>query len=152
MKSRLWKWRSGDIAGLWSDLQADEDKRVRSNRRHKQQHRDTVRAANVRRAKRAVQAGQYRKGIQALSSEGLALPTDAILEEMQSKHPQAPLPSTPSLLAPPAVRMSEALVARALRSFPSDSAPGPSSFRANHLPFVHLTTLDNGLSRLSLPL
>ncbi len=53
------------------------------------------------RARRAVENGQYRKAIQALSSGGLAQVTPKVLDEMVVKHPQAPpLPSPLTLLQP----------------------------------------------------
>ena len=51
---------------------------------------------------------------------------------MLAKHPQSPLPSIPSSPPPSPITINEAVVAKALRSFPGDSAPGPSLFRANH--------------------
>ena len=50
---------------------------------------------------------------------------------MLVKHPQSPPPSHP--LTPPLISLSYRCVSRALRSFPSDSALGPSLLRANHL-------------------
>ena len=120
--------------GLWIDFVASEEKHHRRHRGNKKTpHPDTVRASNARRAKRAVEAGQYRKAIQALTSGGLAPPSAEIVDEMLAKHPQSPLPPTPSSPAPPPGIVLEAQVAKALRSFPSDSAPGPSMLRANHL-------------------
>ena len=52
---------------------------------------------------------------------------------MLAKHPQADPPSIPSDPAPPPLQVTEMDVVRALRSFPNGTAPGPSSFRANHL-------------------
>jgi len=51
---------------------------------------------NVRRAKHAVEAGQYRKAIQALVSEGLAQASPEVIEEMLSKYPQSPLSPVPA--------------------------------------------------------
>ena len=52
---------------------------------------------------------------------------------MLAKHPRAPPPITSPAPAPAPDDISEAEVLRALRSFPSGSAPGPSCCRANHL-------------------
>ena len=52
---------------------------------------------------------------------------------MFTKHPQAPTPTIPTDLVPPPADITDADVLRALKSFPSGSAPGPSSCRANHL-------------------
>ena len=104
-----------------------------TNRRHhvpkKPSNLDSPRAANAR-ARRAVEAGQYRKAIQALASEGLSFPTLDILDVMLTKHPQSPPPTTAP--APPSLKIYEESIIRALRSFPGDSAPGPSLLRANH--------------------
>ena len=86
-----------------------------------------------RRARAAVEEGQYRKAIQALCSGGLAPASPEVLEEMLTKHPQAPTPTIPTDLVPPPADITDADVLRALKSFPSGSAPGPSSCRANHL-------------------
>ena len=95
-------------------------------------HPDALCASNVRRAKRAVEAGQYWKGIQALTSDGLAPASSETLGEMLAKHPQSPLLSIPCSPPPSPITINEVVVAKALRSFPGDSAPGPSLFRANH--------------------
>ena len=92
IRSRISRWQSGDISGLWSDFLASEGNTNR--RRHvpkKPSNLDSLRAANARRARRTVEAGQYRKAIQALTSEGLSPPTSDILDEMLTKHPQSPL-------------------------------------------------------------
>ena len=60
---------------------------------------------------------------------------------MLAKHPQADPPKLPTSAAPSPVKINEATLIRALRSFPQDTAPGPSGLRANHLKeafFVHL--------------
>ena len=49
-------------------------------------HPDVLRSSNVRRAKRAIEAGQYRKGIQALTSDGLAPASSEILYKMRLFH------------------------------------------------------------------
>ena len=132
IRSRISSWQSGDISGLWSDFLASEGNTNRC--RHvpkKASNLDSLRAANARRARRAVEAGQYRKAIQALTSEGLSPPTSDILDEMLTKHPQSLPPTTPSP-APPSLKIYEESIIRAPRSFPGDSAPGPSLLRANH--------------------
>ena len=93
----------------------------------------TLRRLNARRTRQAVQAGQYSKAIQALASSGLAPPSPNVLQEMLTKHPQAPPPSLPSDPVLPPMDLSESIVSRCVRSFPSGSAPGPSGFRASHL-------------------
>ena len=45
------------------------------------------RSSNARRARLALQGGQYSKAIQALTSEGLTSPSPEVIQEMQAKHP-----------------------------------------------------------------
>ena len=52
---------------------------------------------------------------------------------MRFKHPSAPPPSPFSSPAPSPVQVSSVEVVKALRSFPSGSAPGPTCLRASHL-------------------
>ena len=52
---------------------------------------------------------------------------------MKAKHPQCPPPIITSDPPSSPVQFSDVEVISALRSFPSNSAPGPSSLRANHL-------------------
>ena len=67
IKNRISRWRSGDITGLWSDyLSNDKMPRGRGKGHRIPPHQDALRGTNARRAKRAVEAGQYRKAIQAL--------------------------------------------------------------------------------------
>ena len=52
---------------------------------------------------------------------------------MLLKHPQAPPPLELTIPPPTAVQVTIEEVARALKSFPNGSGPGPSGLRANHL-------------------
>ena len=64
---------------------------------------------------------------------------------MLSKHQQSPFPPSPSTPPPPPTFINEADVVKALRSFPGDSAPGPSLLRTNHLrEAIHCPTPDCG--------
>ena len=90
-------------------------------------------SSNIRRAKLAVQDGQYSKAIMALTSDGLATPSAEVLEEMLSKYLQAAPPTLPSGQVPPPLTVSESAVKRGVRSFPNGSAPGPSGLRPSHL-------------------
>ena len=100
---------------------------------------ETLPKAYVRHARRAMEDGQYRKAIQALSSVGLAPPSPEVLDGMLSKHEQAPPPPTPATNATPtSANISEADVLSAMKSFPAGSSPGPSSLRGSHLKEVLL--------------
>ena len=91
------------------------------------------RMCNIRRAKSAVQDGQYRKAIKALTSGGLASPCKEVLREMLSKHPQGTVPHLPPGLVPPSAILHESAIRKGVMSFPNGSAPGPSGLRPSHL-------------------
>ena len=131
VRRRIRRWQSGDIVALWGEAVASVS--AKSHRGRREMKPEALQASNVRRAKLATQAGQYRKGIQALTSEGLSPASESSLEEMLTKHPQSPPPPRPSTTPPPPISVPLRCVSRALRSSPSNSAPGPSLLRANHL-------------------
>ena len=93
---------------------------------------ESTRSTNARRARRAVENGQYKKAIQSLSSAGFAPPSEDVLDEMLAKHPQSGRPLFP-LTKPRLLFKWPVDVVNALRSFPSGTAPGPSCLRANHV-------------------
>ena len=94
---------------------------------------ESLRATNARRARRTMEGGQYKKATQALTSNWLSQASPEVFAEMLAKHPQGDLPPIPQDLVPAPVKINEAEVVKALRSFPSGTAPGPSSVRASHL-------------------
>ena len=132
VRARIRRWQGGDIMGLWSDVLEEEDRLTRRRKKPKKIAPDSLRIANARRARRAMEDGQYKKATQALTSDGLAQASAEVYEEMLAKHPQVNPPPTPTAPAPPPVQVAEGDIIGALRSFPNGSAPGPSSFRANH--------------------
>lgn len=91
---------------------------------------------NVRRARRAVEDGQYRKAIQALTSGGLAPSSPEVLAEMLAKHPQSAPTPTPAGPSPSPAVFSEADVIKAVKSFPGGSAPGPLGFALTLQPIM----------------
>ena len=130
VKKRLARWLDGDLPALWTEAVAGgHTLGIRMNRFRPA----SLQSHNIRRAKQAVQDGQYSKAIKALSSAGLATPSDDILQEMLQKHPQADLPSLPPDPVPSPYSLSEAAVLKAVRSFPKGSASGPSGLRPSHL-------------------
>ena len=61
-------------------------------------------------------------------------PQRALLSgSLENKHPQASPPALPLGPVPPPLSLSEAVVLKAVRSFPGGSAPGPSGLRPSHL-------------------
>ena len=125
VKSRLRRWLSGDLASLWSEALAC----IPSQPSHRKDTSDPtiLRRLNARRARQAVQVGQYRKAIQALSSSGLASPSPNVLQEMLTKHPQSP-PPLPTDPVPPPMVLSESIVSHSVRSFPRVPLPVPLVF------------------------
>ena len=120
VRTRIQRWVDGDLAALWSEAVAG----AQSLSKHSlstSQH-----SSNIRRAKLAVQDGQFSKAIKALTSDGLAIPSADVLQDMLAKHPQSTPPSLPPGLVPPPVTVSESAVRKGVRSFPNGSAPGPS--------------------------
>ena len=85
VRSRLHRWSDGDLVALRSEALDDGQSLSRRSALSA-----STSSNNIRRAKRAVQDGQYRKAIKALTSDGLANPSPEVLQEMQSKHPQVP--------------------------------------------------------------
>ncbi len=131
--SRIRRWKDGDYMGLWADVTKAEGRYQKFMRKPKKSSPASLRQANARRARRAMEDGQYKKAAQALISDGLALPTAEVLAEMINKHPQSPQPSISPDPIPTPVTISEEGLVKALKSFPSGTAPGPSCLRANHL-------------------
>ena len=71
--------------------------------------------------------------IRALTSAGLADVSEAVLGEMQAKHPQSPPVYPPPGPVPPPIVLHEAAIRKGVLSFPRGSAPGPSGLRPSHL-------------------
>ena len=74
MKSRISRWQSGGIADLWAEAKITGEKFDNLRKVPKESNNQQVH--NAKRAKRAAEAGQYKKVIQALTSEGLAPTND----------------------------------------------------------------------------
>ena len=108
VRSRLDRWEAGDVISLWVKAASSGRSLLKRSSANSSQ-----RNSNIRRAKCAVQDGQYSKAIKALTSDGLATPSSEVMQEMQSKHPQAPTPTLPrsrpcsstSFPSPPSVRV-----------------------------------------------
>ena len=97
VKARLRRWVSGDWNGLWADALSESRSKRLCQRRplpndNSPAQSTSQRHHNIRRARSAVQDGQYSKAIQALTSEGLAPPSTEVL---LTKHPQAPPAALP---------------------------------------------------------
>ena len=114
VKGRLQRWFAGDLGSLW--LEACASGHSLSKRADSSASTSSQRSNNVRRAKLAVQDGQFTK---ALTSEGLAPPSPSVIQEMVDKHPQAPVPILPPDPVPP---FSERVVHQGVKSFPKGFA------------------------------
>ena len=99
---RIRKWQRGEILNLWEEFVSSttsiRHRRGNGSKGVKGSSPESLRAINVRRSKLATRAGQYRKGIQALTSEGLAPTSESTLEIMRSNTLRAPLPPAHLLL------------------------------------------------------
>ena len=82
MRRRIRRWQSGDIVDLWGA--SISSKPATGSRGRREIKQEALQASNIR---HAAQADQYRKGIQALTSEGLAPASESALEETLAKHP-----------------------------------------------------------------
>ena len=131
VKERMRRWKAGEEATLWNDqmsVKRPQGKKSKTTTSESNSH-----AANVRRAKTAIADGQYKKAMQALTSEGIAEATPALLQEMIGKHPQTEVPQLPTGPVPPPLLLRPQMVARCISTFPNGTAPGPSCLRASHL-------------------
>ena len=133
VKARIKKWRAGALSELWEEVQSNQKTFKKLMRSLSKRSRDghSLRKQNVRRARTAVENGQFRKVIKALSSEGLAKVTQEVVETMLvSTLSQQLLQS--HLTAP--AKVPNKCVFKAIKSFPNGTAPGPSGLRASHAP------------------
>ncbi len=134
VNSRITRWLDGDQKTLWQEaISSAKALTKRSASLPPNGTNTTGQERNVRRAKSMAQDFLYSKSIQALTSTGLANPSDTILDEMKSKHPQGPPASAPPDPPPPSATISESTVLKCSKSFPKGSAPGPSGLRPSHL-------------------
>ena len=116
VRSRIDRWLAGNLVALWSEAVSGGQS---LSKRMQSSSRSSNPSHHIRRAKQAVQDGQYSKAIKALSSSGLATPSAEVLQEMLNKHPQAAPPTLPSSSVPPPLTLSESAVRRGVRSFPN---------------------------------
>ena len=73
------------------------------------------------------------KALKLLLSGWLINHSQEVVEDMLAKHPQTPPPSLPCDPSPPSPEIPEAVVLKAVQSFPTGSALEPSGLRATHL-------------------
>ena len=131
VKTRIRRWRGGDLLGLWAEVESSRAQLL-SHHGRKKVSPESLKEGNARRARQAIEDGQYKKAIQVLTSNGLAPASAEAHVEMLAKHSQAHCALIPVDPTPTPIQVGAEDVVRALKSSPSGSAPGPSSFRANH--------------------
>ena len=130
--ARLKRWADGDVFGLW--VNARDAATQQAGRKHPSSTQDenSLRRSNARRCRTAVGEGQIKKGVNCLLSKGLGDQSSEVLAEMLEKHPRGSLPQPRPDTPLPAI-ISPTHLERALKSFPTSSAPGPSGLRPTHL-------------------
>lgn len=78
--------------------------------------------------------GFDKKACAALLSQGLCSETPDTVAALRQLHPTSPAPSVPPLHElPMALVLDVECVSKALRSFPADTAPGPTGLRVQHV-------------------
>ena len=119
---RLSRWEAGERRSLWDDAPT-----------YKNANPNTSDTARKTRAVTLARDGLDGKACAALTSTGLARENSANATKMRALHPTAPLPPrtpTSDLSLPPDIDTD--LVLKCLRSFPADTAPGPTGMRVQH--------------------
>ena len=133
VRGRLTQWRAGEYIALWEKA-VDLTKVTKKRGRKRKEPEKSQDKRNAERATVLAQDGQYTKALQALSSAGMAAPTNANLNIMREKHPAAPgLGVTAPTTDVPQLTFGQSEVEKAVRKFRRGSAPGPSGLRPEHL-------------------
>jgi hypothetical protein len=125
LASSLSRWESGDITGLWDNARAAIERRPHML--------PSSTSRRVRRVKQLVREGRFGKAASALTSEGVALPSDDVVRALEAKHPVRDQPWVPTTPSPEASTFDSSEVKKALLSFPNGTAGGSSGCLAQHL-------------------
>ena len=121
---RLQRWQEGERLSLWESRPCC---RARSPGPLTPEERRDIATGWGR-------EGFDRKACAALLSKGLCPQTEETARSLAALHPHRPLPAVPAITdLPLAPCMAPELVARCLRAFPAETAPGPSGLRVQHL-------------------
>jgi hypothetical protein len=121
---RLNRWLEGDRVSLWDEVVA-----IPSAPGSK----PCTEASRLRRADALAREGFDRKACAALLSTGVCPENAATARLLRQLHPLAPEPQClPNESLPMAAVITNDVVSKVLRSFPLDSAPGPSGLRVQH--------------------
>ena len=115
---RLRRWEDGERILLWE-----------SRGRTSSKHRSLTTAE-----RRDLATSLAREGFEGKACDGLAPETADTVAALRALHPVQPDPVAPPLHElPPSPDVVPDAVAKALQSFPSATAPGPSALRVQHL-------------------
>ncbi|GKC80521.1 hypothetical protein Tco_1131295, partial [Tanacetum coccineum] len=93
---------------------------------------------NIKKCKRKICDGHYTTSVRVLFSTGVALYSDATLEDLQTKHPFHPTPSLSHIPINIPINhhlliASSTMVLDKIKSFPRGTSCGRDGFRAQHL-------------------
>ena len=134
VSDRLSRWEAGERASLWEELPTPKSKPGRK-------------MAQEQRLKHAVslcREGFDRKACAALISDEICEESIETVNLLKPLHPQAPPPNSAPMSDLPWCReITPGTLSKVLKSFPLDSAPGPSGLRIQHL-LEALTTSHSG--------
>ena len=122
-KDRLQRWLEGDRQALWEDRHRPA--RGAPRKRSAEQRRELATAL--------AREGFDRKACDALVAEGLCPDTPETAEALRALHPSQPAVAVDTAALPLAHEVVPDEVAKALRAFPVDTAPGPPGLRVQHL-------------------
>ena len=118
---RLKLWSQGRFRDLWENAKSNQQKVQRRQQRRSSE--GLSKDINAKRALSKARAGQYRNALQALGSEGLAVDSQAVLQALSAKHPQAPAPILPDGPVPDTISIPDNIVRASVLSFNADTAP-----------------------------
>ncbi|CAE7610039.1 unnamed protein product [Symbiodinium natans] len=138
---RLQRWQEGERLSLWEARPCR--RAARTGPLTPEERRDIATSWG--------REGFDRKACAALLSKGLCPQNEDTARALAALHPHRPLPAAPAIAdlpLPPS--MAPELVARCLRAFPAETAPGPSGLRVQHLRDACCAgSTDNFLAQLS---
>ena len=121
---RLCRWEAGERATLWDDLPAPHSKP-----RKPQSNEECIKHAVA-----LCREGFDRKACAALIAGDMCDENADTAKLLAPLHPQSPAPTSPPMHELPwNPEITPGMVSKVLRSFPLDSAPGPSGLRVQHL-------------------
>ena len=101
VRARIRRWQAGDFIWLWSEVLHEDDRLTQRRRKTKKSTAVFMCKANTCHISCAVEDGQYKIAIQALSSNRLDQPSTNVFTELLGKHHQVNTPIPPGPTPPP---------------------------------------------------